>query len=133
DWGLFGRMNEGYPSFPGDITTHINVPVILSIDDSPPFHGVVSPAGGSRTVKHPSYHQTTDAPAGVERQWFTDQVTFDGDQQAFGPSTNPATLVSGTTKIYKYGFPVDGSYRPMYTGGLWRKILPTIAVSGKYA
>jgi hypothetical protein len=128
DAGLNGRLSEGWPTIPGIINLNLNIPIPLNITDTPSFHGRAVPCFSSTCVKHPSYHQTTDTPSGIERQWFTDQAIFNGGDLFFGGSSNPSTLVTGT--LYKYGGPTDIVYTPMYTGGLWRKLFPTMAITG---
>jgi len=124
-----GRISEGYPTVPGNMIANLDIPLPLNITDSPSFHGLVVPCFSSACVKHPSYHQTTDTPVGIEREWATDLSIYNGGELFFGPPSNPAVLVSGD--LYRYPGADDASYTPMYTNANgWRKIFDWVAVTG---
>lgn len=124
-----GRISEGYPTVPGNMIANLNIPIPLNITDSPLFHGLLVPCFSSACVKHPSYHQTNDTPTGIERQWATDLVIYNGGELFFGPSSNPVVNISGS--LYRYTGPTDASYTPMYTNANgWRKIFDWVAVTG---
>jgi hypothetical protein len=137
DNGILGRLTEGWPTQPGDIEARLDTPVALNVTDTPPFHGVVSPCYSSTCVKHPSYHQlTTYTPAGVDREWFTDQMTWNGGEEFFGPN-NGRTITNITGNLYRYNgasnAPWSNAYGPVAgKDALYRKILPTIAITGGF-
>lgn len=128
-YGLGGIITEQGEIVTGDITTSLDSPQTLHWNDSPTFHGVGSYCFSSICPKHPSWHQTTLTPTGDERNNYTDQMTFNGGDEQFG--TADATNVSGS--LWKYSRPTDPTYSVNYALNktvLFRKILPTIAITG---
>lgn len=126
--GMVSEDSGGWQVRSGNILTNIDGALNYVITDSPAFHGLLGGCFGDTCAKHPAYQQTFSATAsGVNREWFTDQSIFDGSD-FFGGSSNPATNVTGS--LWKYtGNP---SYA-QYTSGkdnLYRKVLPTMAISG---
>lgn len=126
--GMVSEYGSGWQVRAGNIVTNINAASTYVVSDSPTFHGVFAPCFGNTCAKHPAYHQTFGStPSGVNREWFSDQIVFNGSD-FFGGSGNPATNVSGS--LWKYAG--DPGFA-QYTSGkdnLYRKVLPTMAISG---
>ncbi len=136
--GLDGRVSEE-TVVSGDISTQLNTASSISYDQasSPQFHGLGAYCFGSLCNKHPSYEQTTDTPAGIERNHFSDGMTWNGGYEQFGDcsgtSCTNATNITGT--LYKYKGATTGPYNATYPANktaLFRKAFPTVAISGDY-
>lgn len=137
DDGPNGRVSEaGWQVVPGNITTNLNTNNILIATDSPTFHGLGTFCFSSACPKHPTWHQNPTTLSGDQRNWFTDQVTFNGGPGFYGENGTAVSTVSGT--LYKYlGAPpgADAQFKAQYPAvagknALWRKVLPTVAISG---
>lgn len=142
DNGVFGRVSEagnGWDAWLGDISTGLNTAPTVTGADSPTFHGLIGYCFSSICNKHPTTHQTVLTPSGIERNLFSDGLTFNGGSQQFGKNCSggapfncdPATTSGGNIYLYKGSNtnPYDAQYAANKTV-LWRKVRPTIAISG---
>lgn len=142
DNGVFGRVSEtgnGWDAWLGDISTGLNTAPTVTGPDSPNFHSLIGYCFSSLCNKHPTTHQTTLTPSGVERNLFSDGLTFNGGGEQFGKNCQnfaPFICDNATTSggnVYLYLGANGSPYNAQYTADktvLWRKVRPTIAISG---
>ena len=107
------HLTEGYSFITGPLLENLGKAPSRTLSIVPGFAGVHSPAYGTTTAMHPSYHQVNDP------RWFTDSKPMNGSNILSGTHLK----VSG--QLYKYTF--GGFYA---NNGLHRRILPTLAFSG---
>jgi len=94
--GVLGRVTEsgGWGAVFGQLAGSANTP-LTEMTDSPGFAGASGQGFGNYTSKHPSWMQSSAAPA-IELKWFSDFTPYDG-----GDSPNPAA-VSISGDLYSY-------------------------------
>lgn len=136
---LLGRVSEtgdGWQVWFGDISTGLNTAPNFVGPDSPLFHGLIGYCFSSICNKHPSVQQTTTTPSGIERNLFTDGLTFNGGDEQFGANCSGHVCDNATTSggnIYLYKGATMVPYNAQYAADktvLWRKVRPSVVVTG---